>query len=287
MVKFTDNLKIVVFKSNYDNSPRELLLSIPLDFDLKKTYPLIISPHPFGFSNLENYSYGTPDLLEPFKGWKGIPEKYKILLAIPYGHGKVFDSISLSWEGQMADIRDMPTFLKNDGFKLSSIYIGGLSMGGMESLTALGMFPELFSAGFSFNGIADLKAWYLDIINNETDKKMLEMEVPSVIEQELGGTPKECANEYLKRSAINYIKNLAKVPIKIYWSSKESIVVNQEIRQTRKLFDSVKELNPDAEIYEHDHSFEHGFKDFDETQRIRCHEFCDFDLATKWLLNYK
>lgn len=70
MIKITDNLRIVNFKSNYDGSRRDILLSLPLDFDLNKKYSLVISPHPFGFSSLENYAYGTPDLLQNFNGWK-------------------------------------------------------------------------------------------------------------------------------------------------------------------------------------------------------------------------
>jgi len=46
------------------------------------------------------------------------------------------------------------------------------------------------------------------------------------------------------------------------------------------LADKIRLNHPDAEI------FDHGFKEFNAEEKIRCHEFCDFDKATEWLLNY-
>jgi len=92
--------------------------------------------------------------------------------------------------------------------------------------------------------------------------------------------------EYRKRSAVNYIDNLTKVPLMIYWSSKDSIVTNQDSKQGKKLYDLIKDRNNSSQVYEYDHSFDHGFNDFNSEERIKCHEFCDFDEATKWLLNF-
>ena len=285
-MKILDNIKLMEFVSKYDDSSRELLLSLPINFVKNKKHPLIISPHPFGFSNLENYTYGTPDLLEPFTGWKGIPTKYDLVLAIPLGHGRVYDKISLSWEAQLYDLSNISEVLQNDGYNITKVYVGGLSMGGMESLTVLGKYPNVFTAGFSFNGIADLAAWCNDIINGKTDKKMFDMEVNKILIEEVGGTPTQCLEEYSRRSAINYIDNLTKTPLMIYWSSRESIVVNQESKQTKKLHDLIKDRNPNSQVYEYDYSYDHGFTEFNAEERIRCHEFCDFDKATDWLLNF-
>lgn len=60
---FIDNLKTLDFTSEYDGSKRSLLISIPLNFEEERSYPLIISPHPFGWSDfymaagwfMENY----------------------------------------------------------------------------------------------------------------------------------------------------------------------------------------------------------------------------------------
>jgi predicted peptidase len=283
-----DNLKTVEFTSRYDESSRQLLLSLPLDFHEDKPYPLVISPHPFGWSNFENFASGTPDLLQHFKGWTGISDNYKVVIALPYGHGKVHDKICLGFTAQIEDLISIPQILSQMHITINreKIYLCGLSMGGMETLTALGLYPGIFTAGISFNAIADLAGWYEDIVHHRTDGKLIDFGIDKLIVEELGGTPAECPEEYDKRSAINNIDNLAKTKLMIYWSSKESIVVNQERSQSKHLFDAVKRKYPHSHIYEKDHSYDHGFHSFNAEECIRCHEYSDFDLAVRWLLNF-
>jgi len=285
-LKETDFLNIIEFDSIFDGSKRELLISKPLNFDKNKKYNLFISPHFFGATYFENYYMGASAMLEPFKGWRGVSSKLNIIIAIPLGHGRAYDRMSLAYEGQIEDLASIPGFLEASGYKIGKVYAGGISMGGMETLTLAGRFPEMFSAVFSFNGIADLAAWCEDVEMKNTDKKMVEMEVSKLVNEEVGGSFHDKRGEYNKRSAINYVDNLAKVPTMIYWSSMESIVVNQELKQTKKLAEIIKHKDPLAKVYDYDHSFDHGFTKFDEAERIRCHEFCDFEEAAKWALSF-
>ncbi len=282
----TDLLKIITFNSEYDNTKREMLLALPLKWDKNKKYSLVISPHFFGATYFENYYLGAAAMIEPFLGWKGLASKYNVMVAIPYGHGRVRDRESLAYEGQIYDLSKFPAMLESIGYRINKVYAGGISMGGMETLTLAGKFPEIFSAAFSYNGIADLSAWCEDVENGKTDKKMMEMEVTKLVSEETGSTPDKNKKEYLKRSAVNYIENLSKIPLMIYWSSMESIVVSQKTKQSKMLADKIRLNYPEAEIFDHDHSFDHGFKEFNAEEKIRCHEFCDFDKATEWLLNY-
>lgn len=282
----TDLLKIIRFDSSFDNSKKEMLLALPLNWDKNKRYNLIISPHFLGATYFENYYLGSSVMLEPFKGWQGVASKYDVIIIIPLGHGRIHDQVSLAYEGQMKDLSELPKILELNGYRIGKVYAGGISMGGMETLTLVGKYPEIFTAAFSYNGIADLDAWYDDIINGYTDRKMLDMEVPKLIIEETGSVPQNNKKEYLKRSAVNYIDNLAKVPLMIYWSEKDSIVVNQQTKQSKMLADKIRSINPRAEIFDYDHTYDHGFTDFTAEEKIRCHEFCDFDKATRWLLNY-
>ena len=282
----TDLLKIIKFNSEYDNTDKELLLALPLKWERSKKYNLIISPHFFGATYFENYYMGAAAMIEPFMGWRGVASKYDVMVAIPLGHGRVYDRASLAYEGQIQDLSKFPEMLESMNYKIKKVYAGGISMGGMETLTLVGKFPKIFSAAFSYNGIADLSAWYEDVENGKTDKKMLDMGVLKLVSEETGTTPYKNKEEYLKRSAINYIKNLSEVPLMIYWSSMESIVVNQKTKQSKMLADEIKSNYPDAEIFDYDHSFDHGFKEFNAEEKIRCHEFCDFDKAAQWLLSY-
>lgn len=282
----TDLLKIIKFNSEYDNTDKELLLALPLKWKKSKKYNLIISPHFFGATYFENYYMGSSAMIETFSGWRGLASKYNVMVAIPLGHGRVYDRMSLAYEGQIQDLSKFPEMLESVGYRINKVYAGGISMGGMETLTLIGKFPEIFSAAFSYNGIADLSSWYEDVVNGKTDKKMLGMEILKLVSEEIGGTPQENEEEYLKRSAVSYIENLSKVPLMIYWSSMESLVVNQKSKQSKMLADKIRLNYPDAEIFDYDHSFDHGFSEFNAEERIRCHEFCDFDRATEWLLNY-
>jgi len=282
---FVDNLRTVKFISAHDDSERELLVSLPLDFQSDRTYPLIISPHPFGWSHLENFSSGAADLLQPFKGWTGLSDKYKLIIALPLGHGRVHEKISLGWIGQIEDVVFIPEVLEEMDIHTDRVYLCGLSMGGMETLTALGMYPDFFRGGFIFNAIADLANWYEDIIQNRCDKKLIDSAIDTLIVEEVGGTPSDCPEEYQRRSAINFIDNFAKTNLMIYWSRKDSIVVNQESRQSKYFYDLIKSRFPHAKVYEHDHSKDHEFHAFDAEECIRCHEFSDFEVAVKWLLS--
>lgn len=282
----TDLLKIIKFNSEYDNTVKELLLALPLKWKKSKKYNLIISPHFFGATYFENYYMGSSAMIETFSGWRGLASKYNVMVAIPLGHGRVYDRMSLAHEGQIQDLSKFPGMLELMEYKINKVYAGGISMGGMETLTLVGKFPKIFSAAFSYNGIADLSAWYEDVVDNKTDKKLQDMEVPKLVFEEIGYTPDKNKEEYLKRSAVNHIKNLSGIPLMIYWSSMESIVVNQQTKQSKMLADKIKSNYPDAEIFDYDHSFDHGFKEFNAEEKIRCHEFCDFDKATQWLLNY-
>ena len=222
----------------------------------------------------------------PFKGWSGISDKYKVILTSPLGHGRHFEKISLAWEAQMEDISKIPSILERLDIKIKSekIYICGLSMGGMETITAMALYPEIFKAGFSFNALVDLVAWYKDIVDGHGSIKLLEMKVNQVIVEEIGGTPVELLEEYRKRSPINYINRLSGSNLMLYWSIKDNIIPNQENNHNKKLYKLLKSNNAISKVYEYDHTHDHDFNKFDEEECIKCHEYCNFEIATKWFL---
>lgn len=286
-MSFIDNLKTLEFTSRYDDSKRCLLISMPLSFKEDRSYPLIISPHPFGWSDFENFSSGAADLVFPFKGWKGIAEKYGIIIALPLGHGRVFEKISLAWEAQLKDLVTIPEVLDGAGIKINGnrIFISGLSMGGIETITAMGKYPGFFKAGFSFNGISDLETWYFDVKNGDCHPKLKDADILNPVRVEIGGSPEEVPEEYKKRSGINYIDDLLNAELMVYWSGKDTLVPNQDKKQSKRLYDLIKSKNPSANIYEHDHTNDHGFEKFDDEECLKCHEYNDFDLAAKWFMD--
>ncbi len=284
--EITDNLRIIVFTSKFDNTRREFLLSLPCDYSASKKYPLIVSPHFFGATFFENYYLGASGMKEKFHGWRGISDSFNILIAIPLGHGRIHDRASMAYEAQIDDMAYIPEVLESAGFKIGKKYAGGISMGAMETLTCVGRYPELFSAAFSFNAITDLEAWYYDIVEGKTDRLIIESGLLDLFLEEIGGTPLEKKGEFLKRSPANYMENLSKVPLMIYWSAMDSLVVNAVTKQSKKLADQIRSTYPASQIYDKDTALGRNVKVFDKDERIKIHEYCDFRAATQWLLQY-
>jgi hypothetical protein len=284
--EITDNLRIIVFTSKFDKTKRELLLSMPSGYSALKEYPLIISPHFFGATFFENYYLGAAAMKEKFNGWRGISDSFDVLVAIPFGHGRIHDKASMAYEAQIDDMAYMPELLESAGFKIGKKYAGGISMGAIETLTCVGRYPELFSAAFSFNAITDLEAWYYDILDGKTDRLIIESGLLDLFLEEVGGTPEGKKEEFLKRSPVNYIENLSKVPLMIYWSAMDSLVVNAETKQSKKLADQIRNTYPASQIYDVDTALGRNVKVFDRDERIKIHEYCDFRAATEWLLQY-
>jgi predicted peptidase len=282
-MKIIDFLSMAEFTSAFDNTKRELLLALPMAFNVKKTYNIVISPHPFGFSHFENYSGGPPTMTEPYIGWKGLASKFDCIIACPFGHGRVNDRASLAYEGQIEDLADMDKILKKNGFNINKMYAIGLSMGAMEVLTLIGRHPGKIAAAFSFNGLADLEGWYDDIVNKKTDKRLLDMMVDQRIVEEVGARPDEAREAYLKRSPISYVENISKTPLMLYWSSKDDLAANQQTTQTKKLYDMIKQYDPDAMVFAYDHSADHAFRD---QEGVRSHEYCDYEKALEWVLEF-
>jgi len=284
--KITDNMRIIEFMSRFDNTRREFLLSLPCEYYASKEYPLIISPHFFGATFFENYYLGAAAMKEKFNGWRGVSDSFNILVAIPLGHGRVYDRASMAYEAQIDDMAYIPEVLLSAGFKIGKKYAGGISMGAIETLTCVGRYPELFSAAFSFNAITDLEAWYYDIVEGKTDRLIIESGLLDLFLEEMGGTPREKKGEFLKRSPANYIENLSKVPLMIYWSAMDSLVVNAETKQSKKLADQIRSAYPASQIYDVNTAIGRNVQVFDKDERIKIHEYCDFRQATEWLLQY-
>ncbi len=282
-MKILDFLSMAEFQSEFNGSSRELLIALPMTFNVRKSYNVVISPHPFGFSHFENYTGGPPTMIEPYSGWKGLANRFDLIVACPLGHGRVHDRVNLAYEAQIDDLANMDKILAKNRFLIKKMYAVGFSMGATEVLTLIGRYPGKIAAAFSFNGISDLSGCYEDIVSGNADKKLIERMVDKLIVEEAGGSPDEAGEEFLKRSPMNYIENISKTPLMIHWSSKDSIAVNQKMQQPKDLYDRIKQIDPDAMVFEHDHSSNHDFKD---QPGIRFHEYCDYEKAMNWLLEF-
>src|SRR5205085_5709406 len=67
--------------------------------------------------------------------------------------------------------------------------------------------------------------------------------------REVGGSPAKAAFAWRLRSPITYVRRIAtsRVPLQLWWSTKDAIVLDQA-RQSKRLFDDIRRLNPNAPV---------------------------------------
>lgn len=278
---------VITFTSPYDQTTRSLLLQVPPSCQ-GEPLPLVIAPHPMTFTAQDDYENGVEGMKLPHKGWRGVAERYNVLVAQPFGHGRVSDTSCLAFEGQMRDLAALPGVVEDAGYRVDRerLYACGLSMGAMEVATFLGLYPDLLAAAFVFNGVFDLVALYADLSASPW-AEIREAGHVALIEEEVGGTPAQLPEEYARRSAITYAARMTRTPFMIYWSHLDPIVPHGDTQQGKHLYDLIKQADPLAPVVEYNHTISHGHTVFDLDNCWRLHEYSDYDLAVRWLLCHR
>lgn len=251
--------------------------------------PLLLGPHAITWTADQDYHGGLEGLMRKYhRGYYGLPEKYQILIAIPHGHHHREDLCSLAGPEQIADMAHLVDALVNHGYKVDRqrVYACGLSMGGQEALVVAGKHPDQIAAIVAFNPVVDLAAWHEELATSGIPE-IREHDTARRIANEVGGTPSGAPEEYAKRSATNYVRGLSKVPTMIFWSEQDLIVPRQLSHHTYPLYRRVKELDVTSPFAEYNHTQIHGPLEFDQLTRWRLHEWCDYDLAIRWLLCHR
>jgi len=66
---------------------------------------------------------------------------------------------------------------------------------------------------------------------------------------ELGGSPSRAPQAYQLRSPLTYVRAIAfsHVPLQLWWSRRDKIVIDQQ-RQAERLYNSLSEVNPSADL---------------------------------------
>lgn len=290
----TETYAIKRFRSKADGTEQSYLLAAPpgaSDGGLAEPLPLILSPHPFGWTAVNNFAGGPDGLVAVHRGWEGVAGRHGCLIALPFGHARATDERTcLGYEGQIADLAQLVAEIEQLGYAVdrSRVYACGLSMGGQESLLLAGKYPKLVAAVFAFNPVADVAAFYEDACGYEAEGLPFR-DVELTIAQEVGGTPEQAPEAYRARSPVSYVGVLAaeRIPTAIWWSEHDGIVPRAASRQGKRLYDLIKAADGNAPASEYNHTALHGFRSFDVRRRIYVHEYCDFDFAAAWLLMHR
>lgn len=251
--------------------------------------PLLLAPHPITWTAEEDYHGGLNGLMRKYhSGYYGLAERYKIIIAMPHGHHHKEELCSVAGPEQIDDMNALIDKLKEYEYLVDSrrVYACGLSMGGHETLVLAGKYPDRITAAVAFNPIIDLAAWHDDLANSEIPE-IREYGTADRIANEVGGRPSEIPVAYLERNALTYAEGLSNVPTLIFWSDQDIIVTRQATHHSYALYKQVKKININSPIAEYNHTQIHGPLQFDQITRWQLHEWCNYDLALKWLLNHQ
>jgi pimeloyl-ACP methyl ester carboxylesterase len=251
--------------------------------------PVVIAPHPIGWTARQDYWGGLPSLLRGHsRGWRGLAHRYGVILVAPHGHHRSVDLNSLAYGPQIDDFAQLIETLVSAGRVVdrSRVYTAGLSMGAQEALVFAGMYPGLVAAACAFNPVVDLAAWHDDLAVSD-DPDIVAFGTAERIRREVGGAPQAVPAAYAARSPLHYAANLAQVPILLIWSSADFIVPRQSDRHALQLYRSIKAIAPHAPVTELEHTRIHGLSQIDRDAAWRLHEWCDYEMGLAWLLRHR
>lgn len=212
--------------------------------------PLIISPHGRGLSGRANAAI-----------WGNLPARGGFAVVNPDGEGRRLPRHSWGFPGQIEDLAKMPQILRLTlpwlRIDRHHVYAFGGSMGGQETLLLLARHPRLLAGAAVFDSVTDLALQYrrFPVLTCRRACRSAWGGVPlgrglqKLARREIGGTPDTAPQAYAARSPLTYARRIAFscVPLQIWWSVADRVVTNQH-RQSRRLFKTIRRLNPDAPV---------------------------------------
>jgi pimeloyl-ACP methyl ester carboxylesterase len=235
----------------HNGARRVAYVALPGWYGPKKhpSIPLVISPHGRGVGPRANLRLFGP---LPAIGGFGVVS--------PAGQGRVLALQSWGALGQIEDLARMPQIVHSTLPWLHvdhrRIYAVGGSMGAQESLLLLARHPRLLAGVAAFDSVTDFALQYREFPRLGCDKRCLahlqgkvgEM-LQGMARREVGGSPWSARLAWKLRSPITYARRIATshVPLELWWSSKDAIVLDQG-RQSKRLFDEIRRLNPLAPV---------------------------------------
>ncbi len=246
-VRYRDMLKrqvglvreVTVTYTAWDGAKRVAVLVLPKWYGPKThpPIPLVISPHGRA---------GTAQANARF--WGGLPAFGPFAVVNPEGQGRKLTAYSWGWRGEIDDLARMPGILEAalPWFHVDHkrVYAIGSSMGGQETLLLAALHPRLLTAAIPMDSATDMSARYYAFATTSGEHYLQRM-----ARIEIGGTPATVPTAYALRSPIHYVHQLAfgGVPLDIWWSRKDKIVVDQN-QESGRLYRAIKRANPKAPV---------------------------------------
>ena len=221
--------------------------------------PLVISPHGRGVTGRGNVSL-----------WGQLPAVGGFAVVSPDGQGRLLANYSWGSSGQIDDLARMPEIVRRTlpwlHIAPHRVYGFGGSMGGQEILLLVARYPHLLAGAAAFDPVVDFALQYRDFPRlacssrcRKTWNGPIGRSLQKLARAELGGSPARARYAYELRSPLTYARAIAfaHVPLQLWWSPRDRIVVQQK-RQSARFFKTVTKLNPKADIVGYTGSWNHS-----------------------------
>jgi poly(3-hydroxybutyrate) depolymerase len=220
----------------HNGLPRPAVLLLPAEYGPGNPPPplrLVISPHGRGIRAITNAEL-----------WGDLPARGRFAVVCPGGMGRRLPLHSWGWRGQIADLARMPAVVRRakPWLRLDprQVYAVGGSMGGQETLLLLAQYPDLLAGAAAFDSVTNFYTRYRDFARIANGRRL-----QMLARIEVGGTPATKPEAYGLRSPIHWVEAVAKsaVPLQLWWSDADEIVVGQE-RQSGRFYEELRKLRP-------------------------------------------
>jgi poly(3-hydroxybutyrate) depolymerase len=202
--------------------------------------PLIISPHGRGARAIENVAR-----------WGALPAVGRFAVVSPEGQGRRLTLYSWGDPGEIDDLARMPQIVEHAlpwlRVNRRRIYAFGGSMGGQETLLLAARYPRLLAGAAAFDAPTNMVARY-----DAFPLLRFGLRLQELARIEVGGTPATDPRAYDIRSPLDWARKLAfaGVPLQIWWSTRDRVVVDQA-QESGRLYHDIKRLNPAAPVSEY------------------------------------
>jgi poly(3-hydroxybutyrate) depolymerase len=255
----------------HDGLPRRAYVILPSWYGPNDdpAIPLVISPHGRGVGGRINV-----------RRWGDLPGRGAFAVINPEGQGRALTLFSWGDPGEISDLARMPQIAKRAlpwlRIDPKRIYALGGSMGGQETLLLVARYPKLLAGAASFDAPTNMAARYraFDAMRHGSWLRHL-------ARLEFGGSPRADPAAYAGRSPLDFAPQIARsgVPLQIWWSTRDSIVVDQA-QESGRLYREIKRSNPAAPVTQFVGTWAH-------TTEMKAHGYLPYALSRFGLLPYR
>jgi pimeloyl-ACP methyl ester carboxylesterase len=175
-------------------------------------------------------------------------------------HGRVIPRRSWAWPPDIAEMADLPRIVHRlvpwIRYDPARIYAAGDSMGGQETLMLVALHPDLLAAAVAADPVTNfLRRWYQFPISGESWGEQV------AATREVGASPRVAPWLYVRRSPSFFARTVAfsRVPLQLWWSPHDTVVIREGRSQTGRFYADVKRLDPSAPVFAHRLDRMHGW----------------------------